>query len=145
MYNGIRIISIPSPLFYLPYLDECNKGSPGFQMFHHDILYHVVIDMNNPHIDIYCRLAATIQSLATSMKNPPMKQFFLDFAFNIVDREVSQYTHLPPEIALLTYLNKEFSSQIELYRQIFFMDASSMQKISIFLSLPILVTGYGIL
>ena len=128
LYNGIRIISIPSPLFYLPYPDECNKGSPGFQMYHHDILYHVVIDMNNPHIDIFCRLAATVRSLATSEKNAHMKQIFLDFAFNIVDREVSQYTHLPPEIAFLTYLNKEFSSQIELYRADFFYGCNKHAK-----------------
>ncbi|CDZ81586.1 hypothetical protein BN1013_02122 [Candidatus Rubidus massiliensis] len=129
LYNGIRIISIPSPLFYLPYPDECNKGSPGFQMYHHDILYHVVTDMNNPHIDIYCRLGTIIRSLATSEKNADMKHFFCEFAFNLVDREVLQYIHMTPERAFLTFLNQEFSSMIELYRAQFFYGCNRDSKI----------------
>ncbi|CDZ81585.1 hypothetical protein BN1013_02121 [Candidatus Rubidus massiliensis] len=129
LFKGIRIISIPSPLFYVPYIEECMKGSPGFQVYHHDINYHIILDMNNPHIDIFCHLAATVQSLAAIENNPILKQFFLELAFNIVDREAHEYTFLPSEKAFITFLNKAYSFLIEVHTARFINECMVKSKI----------------
>ena len=57
--SGVRVISIASPLFMLPYVHYAIKGPPGLGMTLHD-LYHLYLDINNPHLDIILNLRALL-------------------------------------------------------------------------------------
>lgn len=107
VYKGIRTISIPSPLFSLPYPHGLTKGLTGFQMYYHDLYYHVILDMNNPHIHIICRLANIFRSFAIKEKNSYMKKFFLDLASRLVDRQVFYKSDNHTEV-FLSFINLSF-------------------------------------
>lgn len=93
LLNGARIISIPSVLFDVPYVHDYKKGSPGFQIYFHDVCYHLVLDMNNPHTDDLIRIANEIKFLAKVQIPTPLKKFLDLISSLLIDREAIQYRY----------------------------------------------------
>ena len=108
LFKGIRSISIPSPLFAIPHPDDLTVGSAGFQMYYRDLYYHISIDSNNPHINIICRLATLIQSIAIKEKHIFTKKTLLLFASKLADRKVLYYQSGNQNEIFLNYINRSF-------------------------------------
>lgn len=97
--DGVRMISIPSPLFESPYVHDYREGSTGFQIYFHDVYFHVILDFNNPHIPIFIKVANSLLEEAKTEISEKRKLAMKSLAAELKDREINQYRYLNPEEA----------------------------------------------
>ncbi|CDZ81577.1 hypothetical protein BN1013_02113 [Candidatus Rubidus massiliensis] len=107
LFKGIRSISIPSPLFAFPHPHDLTIGSAGFQAYYRDLYYHISFDINNPHINIMCRLATLIQSIAVKEKDIFTKKTLFLFASKLANRKVLYQSGNQNE-TFLNFINSSF-------------------------------------
>jgi hypothetical protein len=105
-YRGLRIISVPSPLFKMIRPHDFQDGPPGLGMLFHDLNYHIWIDANNPHAKLITDLAKAFNKkrshhpLITQELPEDHRKICQVFARFLADREFSSYSHdLPHEVA----------------------------------------------
>lgn len=111
-YQGLRIISIPSPCFEMVRPHNFTSGPPGLGMILHDINYHVPLDINNPQAGLITEIAKEFNPKRSShlcVKNPKEKEFrrlSLKMAMHLADREANAYrvSHLSMELAFTSYI-----------------------------------------
>jgi len=97
-YEGVRAISIPSPaLEPLPNVHSTKKGPKGLGVLFHDLNYHIPLEINNPYLSTFTRIA---NELKTQSSNPLLtdefQKFTLVMAKKMVDRELD-FRRNPPE------------------------------------------------
>ncbi len=103
-YRGIRIVSIPSPLFETVFVHGYNSGAKGLQRYHSDISYHMPLEMNNPHIENIVRIANKFKAFADNCQSNTGKQYCELLSERLVEREAFHYRYLQPEHAFDSFL-----------------------------------------
>lgn len=95
-YSGARVCSIPSPLFPLPYVHEFSSGPSGLGLLAHDILYHMPLDANNPHILLFIEIAKKLKKRPSEMEEVSEKEHLAnaELASHLIDREANEYRYL---------------------------------------------------
>jgi len=114
LQDGTRIISIPSALFEVPYVHDYKTGSPGFQIYFHDVCYHVILDMNNPHINEFIKLAKQLKLLAKEQIPTPLKKFIDLIASLLVDREAIQFRYHSTVEVFFTFIQYALNEAFEI-------------------------------
>ena len=106
LYCGIRMVSMPSPLFRVPYVHGFKKGPPALGLYVHDMHLHVPLDANNPDILKIIEVARSLrESLSSNSNLPPIwNKATKVTAYNIVDREAPHYRYLAPQEAFRAFI-----------------------------------------
>lgn len=102
-YQGVRVISIPSPLFSGKYVHGYRAGPEGLGIYYHDVLYHLPLEVNNPHIKPIVNIAKKIKSYAFAQKEFSQKQMAEDMANGLIDKEILDYSIYTPKVAFLNW------------------------------------------
>ncbi len=112
-----RPITGASMLFEVPFVHLFIEGPKSLSMFMHDIMYHLPLEANNPHVSILKEIG--IKLLKADMSSFPegISKFFKYFAEKILDCEANSYKFRDPKNAFWIYLKESLK---ELTRNICF-------------------------
>lgn len=110
-YQGIRVISIPSPLFFVPYIHGYNHGPRELGLYHHDVSYHLPLEVNNPHINQIVCIAKKLKSIGSDPKinDHSFSYRYEKLANKIIDREANVYRWRPPQQAFVSWFTNLIS------------------------------------
>jgi hypothetical protein len=90
-YQGVRVISVASPLVSPAPAHGYHAGSLQLEMENHDVNYHVFLEYNTPNIEFFARLAAFFNPKRNPGLIPKechmLRKISFAFAKDIVDRE----------------------------------------------------------